>query len=214
MASIRPTHTGGKVAAKKGRKKRATSGKSRTALVAVRLPARRAGAKRRSARAMFTGGASGSPFTVGGITSRVTNAGMRAGTMLASEITTKFIRSKALPKSLPGSAAAALGEVVIATALGIAAEKVVGRQVGADIITGGYLSALRGTVKSLGIKPVNDLLGDYDNARPQFRLEGGKWVPLNGYVGTGDQRLAGYVGTGDQRLAGVLSSEQETELGY
>jgi len=137
---------------------------------------------------------------------------MRAGTMLASEISTKFIRSKALPKALPGSAAAAAGEIVIATALGIAAEKVAGRQIGADVITGGYLSALRGTVKSLGIKPVNDILGDYDNARPQFRLEGGKWVPLNGYVGTGDQRLAGYVGTGDQRP--VLNGEQETELGY
>jgi hypothetical protein len=137
---------------------------------------------------------------------------MRAGTILVSEIGTKFVRSKVVPKSLPGSASAALAEVVIATVLGIGAEKVAGRQVGADVITGGYLSALRGAVKSFGIKPVNDLLGDWDNTRPQFRLENGRWVPLNGYVGTGDQRLAGYVGTGDQRP--VLSGEQETELGF
>jgi hypothetical protein len=212
MASIRPTNRGGTVA-KKRKAKRATSGKSRT--VAVRLPARRAGAKRRSARAMFTGGgATGSPFSVGGILSRATSATMRAGTMLGAEIGVTFIRQRALPKALPGSAAATVADVVISTVAGIAAEKVLGRQIGADVTTGGYLAALRRGVKSLGIKAVNDVLGDYDNGRPQFRLEGGKWVPLNGYVGTGDQRLSGYVGTGDQRPTSVLAGEQETELGY
>jgi hypothetical protein len=213
MASIRPTKKGGTVAAKK-RKKRATSGKSRSVVVvragAARLPTRKGG-KRRSARAMFKG-ATGSPFSPGGILSRATNAGVRAGTMLAAEIGVKFVRSKALPKVVPGTAMGTLAEVAIGTGLGLVAEKFLGRQAGSDVITAAYLAAARASVKQLGFKGVNDLLGDYQ--RTQYQLKDGRWVPLAGYVGTGDQRLAGYVGTGDQRSALGNSSEQETELGY
>lgn len=204
MASIRPNR-GGNVA----QRKRKRSGGSRAG--SARRPTKRRSGRRRGASSFaIVRGGGGNVFAVRNIIGVQMRGAISASTQLAAEVAAGTITGKVLPATtLPGTLTYTLTQLAVGAALGIGAQKFLGRQVGQDVVTGVWAGALRRTAKGFGNQTINNVLGAADGAR-YVRGADGRWQQIGSYVGAGDQRgLGSYVGAGDQR---GLGDEMEREL--
>jgi hypothetical protein len=156
------------------------------------------------------GGGGGGVFSVKNLMGLPVRGAISGGIQIAGEAGSYIVTDMVMPATTSRqSIIFALAQVSVGTIAGAVAQKFLGRQVGQDIVTGVMSGVARRQVKSLGIAKVNSALGASEGGGG-FIARNGRWTPMSGYVGTGDQRLAGYVGTGDQRSA--LGDEQENEL--
>lgn len=189
MASIRPhsKRRGGTMAKRKRRSRHARRARRNPAVAVYRSNPRTR--RRRRFR-------SNPPFSVNGVVGRITDAGKGALFMVGGEGGTRFIRRDVLHMA-DGETMSSVADAAVGIALGIAAEKVVGRQAARDVTAGAFAYILRTLAKQLGIAKVNEILGDSNGGGRRYVVRGGRMVPLSGYPGRGDGRLAGYPGRGN-----------------
>lgn len=197
------------MAARKGRRRRKSARRStkRRAVAHASNPPKR----RRSARHRYR--RNPPAFSIKGITDRVMEYGIGGACVVGGELISKEATSLLVGdnvKALPGSVMRALAEVGVATGVGLAAERFVGRQIGRDLAVGGYAGAMREIVKSLGVKKINDILGGAAGVN-RYVVRNGRVMPLNGYNSPANQRLNGYA---NRSGYSILAGEQEEELGY
>lgn len=197
------------MATRKRRRRRHTSSKRR------RNPPTRAASSLRSNPRRRRHYRRNPSFSVGGITNRITDAGKGALFMVGGEAATRYVRSVIL-KRPDGQTTSSLLDAGIGVGLGMAAERVVGRQAGRDVTAGVFAYLLRGIAKQLGVAQLTAVLGDPSGVR-RFVVRNGRVVPvggggrLAGYVGRGNGAMAGYVGRGNGANASLSGEE---DLGY
>jgi hypothetical protein len=150
------------------------------------------------------------PFRMGGIVGRITDAGKGALFMVGGEATTRFIRHDLL-KMADGQTMSTVADAGVGVALGMLAERFVGRQAARDMTAGALAYIARSVAKQLGITKLNEILGDAGVRR--FTVRNGKLVPLAGYPRNGNARLAGYVrGNGSRGATQALEDERAMGL--
>lgn len=210
MASIRPSNKGASVAKRKRRRRAATTTKRRRRRNPVAVRSANPRRRRRSYAVARTRRRRRNPgFSVNNIMNQVKDGAIGAVAVVGGEAATRIIRSRVLGMTA-GDTISSVAELGIATALGVLGSKFLGRQIGRDMLVGGYAGVLRATAKQLGVPLVSDALADEGGYNRFIVGRNGRVRPLNGYV-QGGGMLNGYV---DRNAVAVLGDEQEEELGY